>query len=137
MSRHGSVKIKCVIETKVEKEIEMVKFGEGLMITKYHPIYFNNQWRFPIDVAPIVKKYISAYYNFVLDRQHSMVVNGIACITLGHGIQEKVANHSYFGSELIIRDLQKIRGWEKGLIQLPREAFKRSPSTHEVVGIIV
>lgn len=37
--------------------------------------------------------YIDAYYNFVLQDGHSMIVNNIPCITLGHGFQENVAKH--------------------------------------------
>jgi len=37
-----------------------------------------------------------------------MLVNGIECITLGHGIKnDPVASHSYFGSEQILKDLEK------------------------------
>lgn len=58
MSMGGPVGIKCVIETKVNKVIEVVKFAEGLVLTKYHPIYINNSWCFPLNEAPTVKMHI-------------------------------------------------------------------------------
>lgn len=49
MSLRGPAVIRCTVETKVEKVIEVVKFGTGLILTKYHPIYVNRKWSFPVD----------------------------------------------------------------------------------------
>lgn len=84
---NGPAVVKCVVKTEVNESIEIVKFSGGLVITKYHPVYLHNKWEFPIDVAPVINMHIDAYYNFVLDDGHSMMVNGIACITLAHGFQ--------------------------------------------------
>lgn len=42
--------------------------------------------------------FVDSYYNFVLESGHSMIVNNIPCISLGHGFQDPVAKHAYFGS---------------------------------------
>lgn len=48
-----------------------------------------------------------------------MLVNEIQCITLGHGLKgDKVAEHSYFGTEKIIEDLKQVEGWENGMVCL-------------------
>ena len=66
----------------------------------------------------------------------SMIVNGVDCITLGHGITgDKVAEHEYFGSGKIIKDLKELSGWENGLICLKPQAFKRNSETMLVTGI--
>ena len=65
----------------------MVTFENGLQITNYHPIFINNQWQFPVDVQPSQKTFIDKYYNFVLESGHTLKVNGIDCITLGHGVK--------------------------------------------------
>lgn len=31
-----------------------------------------------------------------------MCVNGINCITLAHGLQDEVAKHAYFGTNIIV-----------------------------------
>ena len=65
-----------------------------------------------------------------------MIVNGVSCITLGHGITgDKVAEHEYFGSEKIIMDLKQMKGWSKGLVCLKTQAFKRNLHTRLVEGI--
>jgi len=39
------------------------------------------------------------------------LVNGIHCISLGHGIEEDVARHEYLGTQKVIDDLEKFQGW--------------------------
>lgn len=73
----GNVVVKCSIETEVNKEIEIIKFESGLIITKYHPVLFNHIWTFPIDCGNLVKIFIDKYYNFVLQSGHIMKVNEI------------------------------------------------------------
>ena len=46
------------------------------------------------------------------------MIEGIQCVSLGHSYKGKVVEHDYFGSEKIINDLQKIKGWEKGAVVL-------------------
>jgi hypothetical protein len=41
-----------------------------------------------------------------------MMVNNICCASLGHGFKGKVIEHPYFGTEKIIRDLEKLKGWD-------------------------
>jgi hypothetical protein len=58
-------------------------------------------------------------FNFVLVGQtHAMVVNGVECVTLGHGLEGTVVGHPYFGTQLIVEDLKAMRGFEKGLVEL-------------------
>lgn len=67
MSNNGVKTIKCVIETKVFSEAEMISLAEGLVITKYHPIIKNGKWAFPINEGRVKRMYIESYYNFVLE----------------------------------------------------------------------
>jgi hypothetical protein len=42
-----------------------------------------------------------------------MIINGIKCASLGHNIKgNKVIEHPYFGSERIVEDLKKLKGWK-------------------------
>jgi hypothetical protein len=47
---------------------------------------------------------------------------------------EEVVAHSYFGSQLIIEDLKKMRGWREGLIQFNSGCLMRDSETNLVVG---
>ena len=62
----------------------MVHFNSGLIITKYHPIISEKEWKFPIDLKKSETMFITDFYNFVLEDGHSMIINDIPCITLGH-----------------------------------------------------
>jgi len=51
-------------------------------------------------------------YDFILDNGHVMIINGVECISLGHGFKGKIVEHEYFGTEKVINDLKKIKGWD-------------------------
>lgn len=63
---NGPAAIKCVVKTEVKKTIEMVKFPSGLIITKYHPVFYNGKWEFPINISNVIEIETENYYNFVL-----------------------------------------------------------------------
>lgn len=113
----------------------MVKFPSGLIITKYHPVFYNGKWAFPINISNVIEIQTENYYNFVLEKGNSMLVNNIPCITFGHEIQEEVAKHEYFGTEKIINDLSRIKGWNEGEISIKNNVFIRDTVTREVIGM--
>ena len=96
-----------IISGQLSEDVEMVVFPSGLMITKYHPVIYGGKWQFPTDIFKPKKVNISAYYNFVLDKGHTMTINGIQCVTLGHNFVGDVIEHDYLGSEKVLRDLEK------------------------------
>ena len=51
LSSKGPAKILCVVKTKVDDVIKMISFPGGLSITSYHPIIYNGEWKFPIEVG--------------------------------------------------------------------------------------
>jgi len=112
-------KIECIIKTNcLQSKCELVELNGGLLVTPYHPVRINNMWRFPKDLAPVMERTCLSVFSFVLSNHHCMIINGIECITLGHNIQNDiVASHPYFGSNLVIKDLKKIKGWSNGLIE--------------------
>jgi hypothetical protein len=72
----------------------MVRFPTGLLITNYHPVFYQGKWNFPCDVFEPEKLFVDRYYNFVLEEDHSMMVDGVYCITLGHGMKDnEVVSH--------------------------------------------
>jgi len=56
-------------------------------------------------------------YNFVLDSCHVLMVNGVECVSLGHGLTEPGVAHPYYGN-LILRDLVELPGWSAGLVNV-------------------
>ncbi len=109
--------VECVIKVKVSKPIKLTSIN-GLFLTPYHPILYENKWKFPKDIASTMIKDIEYLYNFVLDSGHIVTINDIEILTLGHGFTfNDVVRHEYFGSA-IINDLRKYIGWYSGLINI-------------------
>jgi len=61
-----------------------------------------------------------AVYSFALDERHTIWVNDIECITLGHGFQDDIVRHRYDGTQRVIEDLRFLDGQGKctGLIEI-------------------
>ncbi len=47
-----------------------------------------------------------------------MIINGYKCAALAHNITGEVIGHEYFGTEKVVQDLEKMMGWDAGLILL-------------------
>jgi hypothetical protein len=77
----------CIVKTLCTTgRTKLVRVGNGLLVTPFHPIRIDGKWCFPCDVAPMEEMDCAAVYSFVLDAEHTMVINGIECVSLGHGI---------------------------------------------------
>jgi hypothetical protein len=76
-------------------------------------------------------------YTYVLDCAHSVFVNGTECVTLGHGIDEDVVRHVYFGSQQVIGDLKCFPGWLSGYITLTEASFVRARGRNDVCALRV
>ena len=138
----GSI-IKCILRTTCsQKESQLVHFSGGLILTPYHPILYNNTWRFPINVGVLENTICDAVYSFLVCKPdgsyaNSITVNGIKCITLAHGIiDNNIARHDFFGSENIVTDLKCFSSWDLGLVEVTEECFRRDPSTNLINSIV-
>jgi hypothetical protein len=135
-SRDKSAEVLCVVKTHSDQGMtDLVELEGGLLITPYHPVRLDGKWNFPCDLAETQKRPCDAVYSFVLKEDHLMVINGVTCVTLGHRFQDEVVKHPYFGSQLVINDLQKMNGWEGGLVQLHPGCIVRDSSTSLVCGL--
>jgi len=124
------VKIVCVIKILCRgNKAYFAQFECGLRITPWHPIRIDGEFYFPSTIGRTSECECSEVYNFVLESQHVMKINGIECVTLGHGFQEEVVKHPYFGTSAVIKDLQKMKGWESGLVELREDYVERDPKT--------
>lgn len=129
----------CVIKTACFGGKEsLVTLPGGLRLTPYHPVHKEDGWYFPLDLAtPERDAACDAVYNFVLAGGHAMVVNGVECVTLGHGLSAPVVAHPYFGTQAVVDDLRKMRGWEAGRVELfPHLCAGRSMVRDEKTGMV-
>lgn len=123
----NNFRVKCVIKTVVHGEIDICELN-NMLITPWHPVCMNdeNVWVFPIDLVKPTKEKLDFVYNFVLEEGHYSIINGIKVVTLGHDFDtNNVIQHNYYGSDLVIQDLKRLRGWDDGLIVLDKPKFER------------
>jgi len=122
---HSRARVLCVVQIKRPSD-DLVEFkNSGLKITQKHPIRAGGQWRLPVDfmnglapnlevsTCPSTSEYV---YNFILDRCHILLVNGIECVTFGHGIQGPVTWHPFYASRDVVDVVSSLRGYEEGFV---------------------
>ena len=132
----SSVPVKCILETKINQQIDMMKHPDGLIITGYHPVKINNKWCFPKNLDLFEKQtiYVDSIYSIGLEGGISFIVNGIEVASLGHNVvDDLVMSHPYFGSNLIIRDIFKLAS--NGYCVIKQEQIIRDDDTKLVCGI--
>ena len=140
--------IVCVVRTQIRNgSPSLVHLPGGLEVTPTHPIRVDPQegeWVFPRTLGTARETPNVPYiYSFVLEgrgeegRGAGMVIQGMECIGLGHGIMgDEVASHPYFGTERVVEELEGLRGWRRGVVTLEEGAFVRSAETGMLDGLI-
>ena len=130
----------CVVRTAVPSgRIEMRRFADsGLTLTPYHPMLVGGEWVFPTDAAQAETVMLEAsyVYDYVLSGVHAVQVNGVSCVTLGHGIETGAARHAYFGSAAVVDDLARMEGYAAGVVVLTPDSFARNSTSHLVQGLV-
>jgi len=132
------VRVCCVVKTLSNNNKPLlVQLKSGLRITPWHPVRIGEKYYFPctLDYEEYGKYDCPAVYTFVLESEHLILINGVECLTLGHGFQEDVAKHPYFGSAAVMKDLQRLEGWNNGLVELTKDWFKKDLKTGLVSSI--
>ena len=61
---------------------------------------------------------ISMVVNFVLERSHVLMVDGLPCVTLGHGLADPVVAHPFWGTAAVVDALRRCDGWDSGRVVL-------------------
>eukprot|EP00604_Paraphysomonas_vestita_P000936 CAMPEP_0174819540 /NCGR_PEP_ID=MMETSP1107-20130205/2831_1 /TAXON_ID=36770 /ORGANISM="Paraphysomonas vestita, Strain GFlagA" /LENGTH=1055 /DNA_ID=CAMNT_0016033225 /DNA_START=867 /DNA_END=4034 /DNA_ORIENTATION=+ len=121
------VEVKCLIEIYENEDNindfkQLVTLKGGLTLTGKHPIRINGEWKYPQTLSSNIVEWTTSkvVYNVVLESSHIMIVNGIECCTLGHGLKDPIVSHSYYGSQEVINNLQKLNGWKDGFIRIEK-----------------
>ena len=86
-SLNGTARVRCVIKTFCNDGFNMLcKFKNGLIITEWHPIFYEGKWTFPVNVVKPKIMSRDAVYSLVLDQGHVATINGTQVICLGHDL---------------------------------------------------
>ncbi len=110
----GKAVVRYVVRINLKNTYQnMVKFlDSGLLLTKTHPVRIDGKWQKPVNLVDnsrivLCQGTTSSVYNLVLDRQQiGLVVNGIECVTFGHGIKE--AWHPFYASYDVIHVIESL-----------------------------
>ena len=94
----GAHKVLCMVTYSGAKTLRLPAAWGSLSVTAWHPVRRTpaGAWRFPADVAaeeacegselPALCEQRQVY-NVVLESGHVVLVDGVECVTLGHGFQ--------------------------------------------------
>lgn len=131
----GNNKIVCIVKTKINGKVEMVKHN-NMLITPWHPIRINKEWVFPINITCSMDYELDYIYNIVLDSGHTCLINYTEVVTLGHNFTDNnVVQHDYYGSDKVIQDLMTMDGWDVGLVIMEKQLVNRRGSDGRVVSM--
>jgi hypothetical protein len=140
MTPTGIAQVSCVVKTlgtggKAEL-VELPGSAGALLATPWHPVCVAGAWYFPAQLANATLRNCPAVFNLVLEGKHpSMLVSGVECSVLGHGLKEPIVAHEFFGTNAIIEALSRLPGWQSGLVELVPEQYVRDPTTGRVCGL--
>ncbi len=112
---------------------------DGFRLTETHPVVHprTGEWVHPRDLVPAAPQTAELVANLVLDAHHTVLgrcVNDkgvdyeLVCCTLGHGMQQPVVEHAYFGTRRVLDDLRALKGYRDGRLTLLGE--ERDDSGH-------
>jgi hypothetical protein len=120
----GGHRVQCVVKTETKKPMKMVRLGNFLSITPWHPVHREGRWRFPEELSNVadngassIVEFNATLYDFVLESGHFVRIGPYKVCTLGHHFQDdEVIGHAYFGTNAVIEHLRVLPGWDSGCV---------------------
>jgi hypothetical protein len=101
----------------------MVQLTSQICVTAWHPCRNKfvvtdgsavSSWDFPSNIVQFQARPLKTVYNLVLDRGHIIESGDYQFVTLGHGFQEGILKHAWFGGQEVIRALEAQPGGDVG-----------------------
>ena len=112
--------VECLVIFKVNQIQSVIELND-VYYTLKHPVIYNKKWTNPINIKSPKCTYIDYWYNLVLKNGHSVRINGIEAITLGHNQKDKIAFHPYFGTNKVLNALKNYKGFKDGKIKIEKK----------------
>mmetsp|Transcript_145915 Transcript_145915/g.406454 ORF Transcript_145915/g.406454 Transcript_145915/m.406454 type:complete len:170 (-) Transcript_145915:212-721(-) len=130
--------VACVVRTRCPNgRAELVELAECTRVTPHHPVLVDGAWRLPASLErPRAVRPCDAVFSFVLEGAPALLVGGVPCIALGHGLEEGAAGHPYFGTQRVLQDLALLPSYSAGLVDLGEGAVvERDQQTGLICGL--
>jgi hypothetical protein len=119
-----------------------------LHLTEYHPVKQNGAWIFPLNVIGSAESnlFCDAIFSFVIKKEgnsdsrghgYGIIIGNTECATLGHGINEDVIAHQFFGTERVIDALKRSNDYFTGLVTLGQNSMVRDLNTNLICDIVI
>ncbi len=115
----GTARVVCVAAFRVPPSSGVVQIPNGPALTTGHPVLWTGAWRRAGGLGALVPSG-GTVYNLVLDASHAPLVDGYACITLGHGLPQPPLAHPFWGTAAVVHALARLRGWAAGAVTVAR-----------------
>ncbi|KAF3224178.1 hypothetical protein TWF106_004380 [Orbilia oligospora] len=129
MTGRGVGEVSAIVKTRVSGTTDICMIGD-MKVTPWHPIHYDGAWRFPGDLLQPQEVECEAVYSVLMMpspyvEDHSMYVDAIQVVTLGHGlvntenVENDVRNHEFFGNYSAVFDgLRELKGfYEDGVCE--------------------
>lgn len=121
-------RVTCI--TKSTGGFPVYRVAPGLGLTPRHPYWCPLSRRYEHPVSDMTYRSKTVYNLVLSNRQDLKVGSGpdpMYAVTLGHGIEDGVAGHTFYGTEMVVWNLMIIdaKGWASGLIDLTKCTLQR------------
>jgi len=99
----------------------LVQFSPTTGVTPWHPCREVKEdgslgpWTFPASLQQFDARPLKTVYNLVLDQGHIIESGKHQFVTLGHGFEEGILKHSFFGTNACVEALERQPGASQGL----------------------
>jgi hypothetical protein len=95
----------------------------ALTISAGHPVRVDGSWVKPCQLGRVeFNAPGTELYNCVLSGGHTIFVEGVECVTLGHNFTDQHVAHEFYGTNEVVKYLQSQLGWDRGLVLLEASA---------------
>lgn len=120
-------KVQRVVRIEREGSSDLVHFqASALKITEKHPINFDGSWEYPknfvvqgSDSVVYCKQTTPFVFNFVLEGSRILLVNGIQCLTFGHGVcDDPVAWHPFYATDRVLDVISALDEDSEGFVNV-------------------
>ena len=120
-----TAKLVCLVKIKQSRPQSLAVLTNDLHITRNHPVRIKDEWKLPKNLTSTFKVNTSGeLFCFVLEPPLPAMVNGVECATLGHELKDKLVEHPYYGTQVVIDDLKQYEGWNSGYIEVEESIQK-------------